>query len=250
MASLRGKSAIVIGASSGVGKATTRTLAAEGVRVTAVARNGDRLRALRDEAPEPVEIVQADAADPSLAARLLGEIRPDLVVLAAGVAPKMAPLDEQSWEEFSAPWNSDLQAAFHLLRSAISLPLRPGSTVVVVSSGAAINGSHLSGGYAGAKRMQWLLAGYAQKLSDGRKLGIRTLAVLPTQLIEGTTIAGAASSAYGASQGISGRDFMNRFDIPLDPQKVADAIAGALRGEVADGVTAIAVSGRGVEPIK
>jgi hypothetical protein len=32
-----------------------------------------------------------------------------------------------------------------------------------------------SGGYAGAKRMQWFLAVYAQKFSDARKLGIRAL---------------------------------------------------------------------------
>lgn len=250
METLRGKSAIVMGASSGVGKATARTLAAEGVRVTAVARDGDRLRALRAETPEPLEIVQADASDPSLAARLFGEIRPDFVVLTAGVQPVMGPLDELSWEDFSAAWNSDLKATFHLLRSAISLPLRPGSTVVLVSSGAAINGSHLSGGYAGAKRMQWFLAGYAQKLSDSRKLGIRTLAVLPTQLIEGTNIAAVASSTYGAALGVSGREYLDRFDILLDTQKVADAIVSALRGEVADGVTAIGVSGRGVEPMK
>ncbi len=250
METLRGKSAIVMGASSGVGKATARTLAAEGVRVTAVARNGDRLRALRAETPEPLEIVQADASDPSLAARLFGEIRPDFVVLTAGVQPVMGPLDELSWEDFSAAWNSDLKATFHLLRSAVSLPLRPGSTVVLVSSGAAINGSHLSGGYAGAKRMQWFLAGYAQKLSDSRKLGIRTLAVLPTQLIEGTNIAAVASSTYGEALGISGREYLDRFDILLDTQKVADAIVSALRGEVAGGVTAIGVSGRGIEPMK
>jgi len=249
MATLRGKSAIVMGASSGVGKATARTLAAEGVRVTAVARDQGRLRALKAEAPESVEIVQADVSDPSLATRLLGEIRPDVVVLTAGVQPVMGPLDELSWEDFSAAWNSDLKAAFHLLGAAFRLPLRPGSIVVLVSSGAAINGSHLSGGYAGAKRMQWFLAGYAQRLSDSRKLGIRTLAVLPTQLIEGTTIADVASSTYGAALGISGRDYLNRFDILLDTQKVADAIASVLRGEVADGVTAIGVSGRGVEPI-
>jgi hypothetical protein len=41
--------------------------------------------------------------------------------------------------------------------------------------------------------MQWLLAGYAQKIADAKKLGIRFLAVLPKQLIEGTAIAALAS---------------------------------------------------------
>ncbi len=43
MTSLRGKVAVVSGASSGVGKATVQALVEEGVRVTAVARGGDGL---------------------------------------------------------------------------------------------------------------------------------------------------------------------------------------------------------------
>ncbi len=228
MTSLRGKVAVVTGASSGVGKATVQALVAEDVRVTALARGGDGLRALRAEAGPGVETVQADASDPAVADRLIRELKPDLVVLA---------------------WNTDLKAAFHFMRAAVTTPLREGSAVIVVSSGAAINGSHLSGGYAGAKRMQWLLAGYAQTHANAKKLGIRFLAVLPIQLIEGTKISVLASSSYAAWQGISPREYMSRFEVPLDVQKVAAAIVGGLRGDVAAGVTAIAVSGKGVEPL-
>jgi hypothetical protein len=42
-----------------------------------------------------------------------------------------------------------VQHAFHWIREALLLPLRPGSTVVAMSSGAAVAGSPLSGGYAG-----------------------------------------------------------------------------------------------------
>src|SRR5215475_4371776 len=185
MTSLRGKQAVVTGGSSGVGKATVKALISEGVRVTAVARGAERLRALGAE--EGLATIEGDAADPAVAEHLLREIRPDLVVLAAGITPRMGLLDQLDWESFSETWNSDLKASFHFLKQALTLPLAPGSTVVLVSSGAALNGSPLSGGYAGAKRMQWLLAGYAQKLSDAKKLGIRTVAVLPKQLIEGTT---------------------------------------------------------------
>ena len=249
MTSLRGKVAVVTGASSGVGKATVKALVGEGVRVTAVARGGDGLRALRAEAGPRVETVQADASDPAVADRLIRELKPDLVVLAAGIQPPMGPLGEQTWESFSETWNTDLKAAFHFMRAAVTTPLREGSAVIVVSSGAAINGSHLSGGYAGAKRMQWLLAGYAQTHANAKKLGIRFLAVLPKQLIEGTKIAALASSSYAAWQGISPREYMSRYEVPLDAQKVAAAIVAGLRGDVAAGVTAIAVSGKGIEPL-
>jgi NADP-dependent 3-hydroxy acid dehydrogenase YdfG len=134
-----------------------KTLYAEGARVVAVARGGQALEVVA-EMGAVVQTLQADAAHPMTASRLLREFRPEWVVLAAGVRPRMAPLDEQTCETFSEPWNSDAQAAFHLVKAALAMPLSQGSTIVIVSSGAAVGGSPLSGGYAGAKRMQWLLA--------------------------------------------------------------------------------------------
>jgi hypothetical protein len=68
------------------------------------------------------------------------------------------------------------------------------STVFIVSSGAAIDGSPLSSGYAGAKRMEWFLADYAQKVSNAKELGIRFVAVLPRP-IDGSVKALLAGSA-------------------------------------------------------
>jgi hypothetical protein len=42
---------------------------------------------------------------------------------ARGAKPPMGPLHEQSWEGFSAPWNSDVKAGFHWMQEAIRLPL-------------------------------------------------------------------------------------------------------------------------------
>jgi NAD(P)-dependent dehydrogenase (short-subunit alcohol dehydrogenase family) len=247
--SLEGKKAVVIGASSGVGKATARALVAAGAHVTAVARGPEALAVLRAELGPRLETLQADGAEDGTARRLLSELRPDFVVLTAGVRPQMGAIDELSWEAFSEAWSSDAKAAFHLVQAALRLPLREGSVVAIVSSGAAINGSYLSGGYAGAKRMQWLLAGYAQKIADERRLGIRFLAVLPKQLIEGTAIAALASEGYGRALAIPPAAYMKRFDVPLDCDKVAAAIVTGLRGELAADLTAIAVTGTGIEPL-
>jgi NAD(P)-dependent dehydrogenase (short-subunit alcohol dehydrogenase family) len=247
--SLEGKTAAVIGAGSGVGKALTRSLLAAGAQVTAVARTAEGLAALRSELGPRLETRQADATDAGMAQRLLGEVRPDFVVLTAGVRPQMGAIDELAWEAFSEAWTSDTKAAFHLVQAALRLPLRQGSVVVMVSSGAAINGSYLSGGYAGAKRMQWLLAGYAQKIADAKKLRIRFLAVLPKQLIEGTAIASLASEGYGKTLAISPAEYMKRFEVPLDCDKVAAGIVAGLTGELAPSLTAIAVTGSGIEPL-
>lgn len=246
---LNGKAAVVIGASAGVGKATARTLIADGAHVTAVARQAEGLASLRSALGPRLETVQADAADAGTAKRLLAERRPRLVVLTAGVRPHMGPIDELSWESFTEAWSLDTKAAFHLVQAALQLPLEPGSVVVLVSSGAAIQGSYLSGGYAGAKRMQWLLAGYAQKISEAKRLGIRFLAVLPKQLIEGTAIGASASEGYGKVLGIAPAEYMKRFDVPLDCGKVAAAIMTGVRGELPAHLTAIAVTGTGIEPL-
>ncbi len=249
MSTLSRKTAIVVGASSGVGRATAKSLIAAGANVVAVARSSKGLDSLHAETNDQLRTLSADACDGQVAERSLLETRPELVVLALGVQPHMAPLDAMSWEQFSEPWNVDVKATFYWTKSALKAPLAPGSSLVIVSSGAAIRGSPLSGGYAGSKRMQWLLASYAQRESDARKLGIRAIAVLPTQFIEGTKIGDAAATAYGAAQGISASQVMRRFEQPLDADKVADAILAALRGEIASGVTAIGVSGKGIEPL-
>src|SRR5207244_13500083 len=95
-----GEVAVGGGARWGVGKATVQALVGEGVRVTAVARGGDGLRALRAEAGAGVETVQADASDPAVADRLIRELKPDLVVLAAGIQAAMRPLAAQPWGSF------------------------------------------------------------------------------------------------------------------------------------------------------
>lgn len=239
---------MVTGGSSGIGKATVRALMAEGVSVTAVARDPLRLRALESEL-DGVRTVSCDAAAPDTAERLLRELRPDLVVLAAGVTPDVRPFDAFDWEAFSAAWNVDLQASFRFLQAAIAVPLAPGSTLAVVSSGAALHGSPLSGGYAGAKRMQWWLADYAQKVSDARGLGLRVVTVVPDQLVAGTTIGERAAAAYGALSGITAEAFMARYDAPLYVDGVAAAIVAALRGDAHDGARALAVRGSGTRSL-
>jgi NAD(P)-dependent dehydrogenase (short-subunit alcohol dehydrogenase family) len=168
MNSPKDKSAVVIGASSGVGLATVKRLVFEGASVVAVARGRDGLDTVAAKFDGAVRTIQADATEGSTAVRLLHEHEPQLVVLAAGVRPQMGTLDEFSWEAFSTPWNADTQAAFHLLKAALTVPLAAGSTVAIVSSGAAVAGSPLSGGYAGAKRMQLFMTSTHKKCRTRR----------------------------------------------------------------------------------
>ena len=158
---LDGTTAIVTGASRGFGRSVAAALVAAGAHVVGVARSGDRLAELGDRLGDGFTAVTADAAEPTTALRLIGAHRPTTVVLCAGAAPTMSALPEQTWETFSRNWNVDVAQAFHWTLAALALPLAPGSSVIAFSSGAALKGSPLSGGYAGAKATIRFITSYA-----------------------------------------------------------------------------------------
>jgi NAD(P)-dependent dehydrogenase (short-subunit alcohol dehydrogenase family) len=246
--SLQGKVAIVTGGSRGLGRGIVHALAAEGADVWAIARDPAHLEALARELPG-VHTRSADVTDPEVAAGLLREVRPDIVVLNAGAAPHLAPVHEQSWDEFSRIWDSDVKSTFFFTKEAMSQPLAPGSTVVIVSSGAAIAGSPVSGGYAGAKRMQWFLASYLQQESRRLARGIRFVAVLPKQLVGDTALGAAAAAAYAERAGISPEQLLARFGAPLTPDGFGRQVVALLTDAAyADG-TAYGATGTGLEAL-
>ena len=243
------ESAVVIGGGSGVGRSTVLALAAAGARVRAVGRNLAPLERVRQDASGrgAVSVSALDATDGAAMDRLIREVDPDLVVVSAGARARLALVHEQTWESFSEPWNTDVKMSFQIGQSAIRKPLRPGSRVVLVSSGAGLGGSPLSGGYAGAKRTQMFLAGYLQRSADAAKLGIRFVAVVPKQLLIGTELGTKAADAYAALAGVTREKYMERFPVPMGADGVAQAIVKIAQGEVAREGTIIGVSGAGIE---
>ena len=170
---LSGTSAVVTGASRGFGRGIATALSGAGARVVGVARDGGALDKLRAELGESFTPVPADAADPMVAGALIDTYRPGVLVLNAGATPLPRPIQHHTWESFSRNWEVDVAHVFHWTREALLAPLAPGSTVVTLSSGAALFGSPLSGGYAGAKAaIRWLTA-YAADESRRAGLGIR-----------------------------------------------------------------------------
>ena len=167
------RTAIVTGASRGFGRATAIALVNAGVHVIGVGRDREQLDAVRDEAGAEFTPVAADAADPVTAGRLVDTYRPDILVLNAGAHPLLRPLHKYSWETFSSNWEVDVRHVFNWTREALLAPLDPGSVVVTVSSGAALQGSSIGGSYSGAKATILFMTGFAAEESDREKLGIR-----------------------------------------------------------------------------
>jgi NAD(P)-dependent dehydrogenase (short-subunit alcohol dehydrogenase family) len=198
---LSDKTMIVVGASRGLGRGIATALAEAGARVVAVARTAAPLAVLADGAGS-IHPEVADARDASAAASLLERHEPQTVVLVAGASPHISPLQDQTWETFSLNWQTDVRIAFHWLREALLGPLRPDSRVIVISSGAALQGSPLSGGYAGAKATQRFITAYAQDEANRADLDITFTAVLP-RLTPLTDLGRPAVRAYAARSGQS-----------------------------------------------
>jgi NAD(P)-dependent dehydrogenase (short-subunit alcohol dehydrogenase family) len=232
---LKEKKVVVTGGSRGLGLGLVEALVAHGAKVTVVARDTNALASVRTRLG--VATISADVTDESAAHRILKEIDPDILVLNAGAKPHMGRLDQLSWEDFSVTWETDVRGGLYWLQAALKIPLRSGSRVLVGSSGAAQNGSPLSGGYAGAKRMLWLMAKYANGISVQNKLGIRFQAIVPQQIIGDTGVGDAGADAYARAMGVARDQFLARFGKPMPPREFGEKVVSVLEeAKYADGV--------------
>lgn len=224
--SLKDKHVVVTGGSRGLGLGLVEALVAHGAKVTVVARSADALESVR--ARLGVATISADVTDESAAHRILTQVHPDILVLNAGAKPPMGRLDQVSWADFTVPWEHDVKAGLYWLQAALNLPLKPGSRVLVVSSGAAVSGSPMSGGYGGAKRMLWFMAKYANGIAAQKNLGISFQAVAPLQMVAGTGIGDMASSVYASAMGITPEAFLTRFGAPMPPREFGEKVVSVL----------------------
>jgi NAD(P)-dependent dehydrogenase (short-subunit alcohol dehydrogenase family) len=231
---LSGTTALVTGASRGLGRGISVALADAGAQVVGVARDAARLAELREQLGDRLIPVAADAADPVVAGHLIDVYQPGLLVLAAGAAPLSRPLHQHTWQTFSRNWEVDVQQVFHWTREALLRPLPPGSTVVAMSSGAARRGSPLSGGYAGAKATVAFISAYAAAEAERAGLGIRFTAVLP-QLTPATDLGAAAVAAYARRAGADLDSYIRDLGPVVTPEIAGQAITGLVADSDQDG---------------
>jgi 3-oxoacyl-[acyl-carrier protein] reductase len=241
------QTAIVTGGSRGLGRGIVQALSARGLRVVALAREEKGLADLARELAN-IDPVVADAADEVIACRLLQQRQPDLVVLCAGASALLRPLHHHSWETFSQNLEVDGKSTFVWLRNALLLPMKPGSHIVIVSSMAAINGSPLSGSYAGAKRMLWFMADYASQEVTRLKLGIHIHCLLPI-LNPNTDLGRAAVVAYAERAGITIDEFAKRLAPHLTPAIMGDAVVELYSNPSRWDKLAYQIGGGGLKPL-
>jgi NADP-dependent 3-hydroxy acid dehydrogenase YdfG len=149
---------VVTGASSGIGAATVRRLAAEGFEVVAAARRMDRLQALANEtgcraiALDVTDQASVDALHESLSAcRVL--------VNNAGGAFGLSPIVEADTEDWRRMFDVNVLGAMRMTRALLPLLIESGDGVVVTVTSTAGHGVYEGGaGYTGAKHAERALS--------------------------------------------------------------------------------------------
>lgn len=216
---LSGQRAIVVGASSGMGRATVVSLANAGCRVMAAARREDRLSELQSElatAGISIAIKQTDATDRDQVSQLIdaaqGEFGGvDLLVYATGRNLPDRALTDLTADNWEMMISTNLSGAFLCTSAVLSTMREQGGGLIVYLSSAAVQMPDVSGvSYQASKHGMTGLA-HGTRIEE-KENGIRTTVIYPglcdTEIIKQRPIP-------------TPRDVLDK---SLDPQDVADAV--------------------------
>jgi NADP-dependent 3-hydroxy acid dehydrogenase YdfG len=148
---------VITGASSGIGAATARTLAAQGFHVVVVARRADRIHALADEigGTAIVADVTDDAAVDALASKVS---RVDVLVNNAGGARGLEPVTDSDLEHWRWMWETNVIGTLRVTRALLPKLVESGDGLIItVTSVAALEVYDGGAGYTAAKHGQGAL---------------------------------------------------------------------------------------------
>jgi NAD(P)-dependent dehydrogenase (short-subunit alcohol dehydrogenase family) len=229
MSDLSGKTALVTGASRGIGRASALALAKAGAQVVVHygrgAKEAEAVVAEIHNTAGRADMIAADLAAPdgahTLAKRVRGIVgdRLDILVLNAGVS-KAATIEDTTVEGFDELFAVNVRAPFFLVQQLLPI-LRSGSNVVILSSlGArAAVGTLLSAYSASKGAIDALVKPFAAALGPR---GIRVNAVAPG--VTDTEMSNFAKTEAGQSF-VLGMQALQRIGKPADIASVVAFVA-------------------------
>ena len=216
---LQGRNALVTGASSGIGAATARILAASGAHVTLAARRADRLESLASELRAgggAADTLILDVRDAAAVDRALSERGIDLAVINAGLGIGMEPLQAGDVEEWSTMIDTNVKGLLHVARAVLPGMLERASGDVVLLGSIAGREVYPNGNvYCATKHAVHAL--YKALRIDAGASGVRFTTVDPGMVETEFSVVRFRGDGDAADRVYAG---MN----PLTPADVADAI--------------------------
>jgi len=231
---LAGRTALVTGASKGIGLAITRALADEGARVVAGSLTGsaelDELAAHAD-----VRFVSVDLTTPDGPARLVEAATEDgagldvLVNNVGAVRPRLGGFLEVTDEDWDWTLTINFLAAVRTMRAAIPhLAGRPGANIVTISS---VNAFLPDPGVIDYSAAKGALTNLCKSLSKELGPGIRVNTVSPGPVRTDLWLGDKGVAATVAQGGLSPEDVVRRQEAAAPsgrftrPEEIADLVA-------------------------
>jgi 3-hydroxybutyrate dehydrogenase len=222
---LQGRTALVTGAASGIGRAVAMRLAAAGARIVAVDLAGDALTALADEidaVPMALDLSVGETIDD------LAELDCTIVVNNAGLQ-HVAPIQDFPGDLFAYIQRVMVEAPFRLVRRALPTMYAAGwGRVVNISSVHGLVASPFKSAYVAAKHG---LEGLSKVTAlEGAPFGVTANCINPgyvrTPLVEGQIAAQAGAHGIAETE-VLGKILLTRSAIKrlIEPYEVAELVA-------------------------
>ncbi|MED7927791.1 SDR family NAD(P)-dependent oxidoreductase [Nonomuraea sp. LP-02] len=213
------KTAVVTGASSGIGEATARRLAAEGYDVVAGARRRDRLDKLAAEVPGIRAVTLDVTSDESVAALAASLERCDVLVNNAGGALGLEPVTEGRLADWQRMYDVNVLGSLRMTQALTPKLIDSGDGVLVMlTSTAGLVSYEGGGGYCAAKHAQTSMAETLRLELVGQP--VRVVEIAPGMVRS----EGFAVTRFRGDQEAADRVYEGVPD-PLSSDDVADAIA-------------------------
>lgn len=228
---LQGKVALVTGASRGIGRAIAETLAAEGVRVIAVARDRDALADLVSSLPTPSLALAADLREDTAAGHVLDTAldafgRLDVLVNNAGATVRgdFLALDDAAWQDGFA---LKFFGAMRLCRAAWpALRTARGVIVNVVGIGGRTGSAEFTiGGAVNAALLNLTKALADRGVADGVRVNAVNPSAIATERLQ--TRVRSQAREHGIDETRAARDIAAGLRVARfgTPQEIAAAVA-------------------------
>ena len=181
---MKGKVAMITGASRGIGEETARAFVAAGAKVALLARGEEQVAKLAGELGAevalaiPCDISRYWEVEAAVEATVKAFGRLDVLVNNAGTVEPIAHLSKADPDAWGQLIDVNLKGVFHGMRAALPVMLRQGGgTVLTVGSGAAHGPVEAWSAYCSSKAGALMLTRMVDK--ENRKAGIRAISLSP-----------------------------------------------------------------------